>query len=182
MPVEIITDTTDLLVVKDESFGQLEDDVFGPSFFISLRNFPLNSHALRPTHVEVLRDRVTFELKKPVMLGEFYGMTDRSGSRAINYKVAAERLAAVQDALLPFGAPFAKFHHSFCKAVGEDFWENRHDQDPTERIFNDNLQDSEFRCVMIEVSPAPIGVPTRIFRTRAAQEILVFCRAHTQKR
>ena len=51
MPAEIITDTTDLLVVKDEDFGQVEDELFGPSFFISLRNFPLNSHALRPSHV-----------------------------------------------------------------------------------------------------------------------------------
>jgi clan AA aspartic protease (TIGR02281 family) len=54
MPSEIITDTTDLLVIKDESFGQLEDELFGPSFFIILRNFPLNSHALRPSHTETL--------------------------------------------------------------------------------------------------------------------------------
>lgn len=182
MPSEIITDTTDLLVIKDEGFGQLEDDIFGPSFFIILRNFPLNSHALRPTHIDTLRDRVTSELKKTVTLGEFYGMTDRSGSRQINYKVAAERLAAVQEGLLPFGAPFAKFHHSLCKAIGEDFWGSKHDRDPTDRIFDDDLQDSEFRCVMIGLSPAPIGIPTRIFRNRSAQSVLSFCRAHTQQR
>jgi len=181
MPAEIITDTTDLLVVKDESFGQLEDELFGPSFFISLRNFPLNSHALRPSHIETLRDRVTWELKKPVMLGEFYGMTDRSGSRQINYKVAGERLAAVQDGLQPFGAPFAKFHHDFCKAIGEDYWENRHDQDPADRVFDDDLQDNEFRSVIIALSPAPIGIPTRAFRNRSLQEMLLFCRKHTQQ-
>jgi hypothetical protein len=181
MPSEIISDTTDLLVIKDESFGQLEDELFGPSFFIILRNFPLNSHALRPSHVETLRDRVTGELKKTVTLGEFYGMTDRSGSRKINYKVAAERLAAVQEALLPFGAPFAKFHHSFCKAIGEDFWTSKHDRDPTNPLFDDNLQDSEFRSVMIGLSPAPIGIPTRIFRNRSAQGVLSFCRDHTQQ-
>ena len=116
---------------------------------------------------------MTRELKKTVTLGEFYGMTDRSGSRRINYKVAAERLAAVQDGLLPFGAPFAKFHHGFCKAIGEDFWASKHDRDPTDRIFDDDLQDSEFRSVMIGLSPAPIGIPTRIFRNRSAQGALV---------
>jgi hypothetical protein len=165
-------------VVKDESFSQLEDELFGASYFINLRNFPLNSHALRPSHTEVLRERVTSELKKPVVLGEFYGMTDRSGSQQINYTVAAERLAAVQDGLLPFGAPFAKFHHSFCKAIGEDYWATRHDQDPADRVFDDNLQDSEFRCVIIGLTPAPIGIPTRRFRNRTLQEMLLFCREH----
>jgi len=180
MPAEIITDTTDLLVVKDEDFGQVEDELFGPSFFISLRNFPLNSHALRPSHVDILRERVTPRLKTAVTLGEFYGMTDRSGSRQVNYKVAGERLAAVQDALQPFGAPFAKFHHGFCKAIGEDFWAARHDQDPTERIFDDDLKDTEFRCVVIALTPAPVGIPTRRFRNKTIQELLLFCRVHTQ--
>jgi len=62
----------------------------------------------------------------------------------------------VQDGLLPFGAPFAKFHHSFCKAIGEDYWATRHDQDPADRVFDDNLQDSEFRCVIIGLTPAPV--------------------------
>lgn len=181
MPSEIVSDTTDLLVVKEENFGQLEDELFGPSFFIILRNFPLNEPVLRPAHVEVLRDRVTFELKKPVTLGEFYAMTDRSGSRQINYKVAAKRLTAVQDALLPFGAPFAKFHHRLCKAIGEDFWEAKHDRDPNNHIFDDNLKASEFRSVMIALSPAPIGIPTRNFQNRTIANTLIFCRAHAQK-
>ncbi len=180
MPSEILADTTDLLVVKEENLGQVEDELFGPSFFISLRNFPLNSHALRPSHVDILRERVAPRLKQTITFGEFYGMADRSGSRQINYQVSGERLAAVQDALLPFGAPFAKFHHGFCKAIGEDFWAARHVRDPNEPIFDDNLQESEFRSVVIALTPAPIGVPTRRFSNSTIQELLSFCRVHTQ--
>ena len=182
MPAEVIADTTDLFVLREENFGQLEDEVFGPSFFIMLRNFPLNEHVLRPTHVETLRGRVTFELKKPVIFGEFYAMTDRSGARQVNYTVAGRRLKAVQSALLPFGAPFAKFHHPLCKAIGEDFWEAKHERDPNNPLFNDNLKAGDFRMVAIALSPAPIGVPTRNFSNRAVANTLAFCRRHAQKR
>lgn len=182
MPTEILADTTDLFVLREENLGQLEDELFGPSFFIMLRNFPLNAHVLRPSHIETLRDRVTFELKKPVMLGEFYAMTDRSGTRQVNYTVAGRRLKAVQSALQPFGAPFAKFNHPLCKAIGEDFWEEKHERDPNNQVFNDNLKASEFRMVAIALTPAPIGVPTRNFQNRTVANTLIFCRRHVQKR
>jgi hypothetical protein len=179
MPVKEITDTNDLYVAEDETFGGLEDE-FGPSFLIVLRNLLLNSAALRPSHVDILRERVTPELKKPVFIAEIYAMTDRSGSKQLNYKVAADRLGAVQNGLLPFGAPFAKFHHDFCKAIGEDYFASRHDRDPANPVYDDGKREERFRSVVVALSPAPIGIQTRVFRSSTVANVLAFCRMHSQ--
>src|SRR4051794_25189673 len=102
MPITTIVDNDDLFVAKEDSFIDLESDLFGASFFILLRNFALNGHFLLPAHVEVLRERVAPFIMKPVGFAEIYGMTDRSGSRQINYQVSAERVKAVQDGLQAF--------------------------------------------------------------------------------
>jgi hypothetical protein len=179
MPVEVKIDTSDVFLIKDESF-ELEDEL-GHSYFAILRNFPLNSHALSGEHVSVLREWVAPYLKqRPAAIAEIYGMTDRTGSKQINYEVAAARLTAVQDGLLPFGPPYAKYHHDFCKALGEDFFAARHKADPGVQLFDDNRFDGSFRSVVIGLSPAPVGIPTRIFRNVAARNVLGFGRLHQQ--
>ena len=107
-------------------------------------------------------------------------MTDRSGSKQVNYKVAAQRLEAVQAGLLPFGPPFARYHHDFCKALGEDFFAAKHEADPGVRLFDDDRLEGSFRSVVIGLSPAPIGIPTRFFHQDAARSVLSFGRLHRQ--
>jgi outer membrane protein OmpA-like peptidoglycan-associated protein len=134
MPVELKIDDRDVFLVKDESL-EVEDEL-GPSFFVVLRNFPLNAHVLTVAHINVLKEWVAPYLKRPAAIAEIYGMTDRSGSKQINYQVAAERLAAVQNGLIPFGPPVPTYRHAFCKALGEDFFAAKHDSDPGVQLFD----------------------------------------------
>jgi hypothetical protein len=177
---EILVDTADLFVEREETLGGLEDE-FGPSLFILLRNFPLNASALRQPHVEILRERVVPFIDRPPGFAEIYGMTDRSGSRAINYKVGAQRVAAVQTVLKSLGATASKIDHPFVKSIGEDFFEHRHDQDQKSAVFDDGRRDGAFRVVVIALTPAPVGVPTRIFQPGTPAEVVSFCRLHRQK-
>jgi len=114
-------DTKDLFVSKEESLTSVEDE-FGPSFFILLRNFELNGSQLRPDNVDILRDRVVPYIQRPIGVAEIYAMTDRSGSRQVNYQVSGQRLISTQQSLRGFGAPLEKVQHGFPKAVGEDFF------------------------------------------------------------
>jgi len=179
--VELVTDTEDLLVIREETFGGLEDE-FGPSFFILLRNFDLNSDVMKHEHLDVLRERVTPYIQRSVGFAEIYGMTDRSGSRQTNYEVSQRRLAATQQSLVQSGAPSTKVHHAFAKAIGEDFFEDKKARgDADNHALDDGKKDGQLRAVVIALSPAPIGVPTRRFRTSFAAETTSFCRLHVQK-
>ena len=178
MPVEIKIDDDDVFLAKDESF-ELEDEL-GPSFFLILRNFELNRHVLSLEHTNVLKEWVAPYLKRPAAIAEIYAMTDRTGSKQINYQIAAERLAAVQDGLIPFGPPVATYRHAFCKALGEDFFAARHESDPGVQLFDDGRNDPSFRSVALGLSPAPVGIPTRIFRFVSARSVLGFGRLHQQ--
>ena len=173
--------TEDLFVSKEETLGGLEDE-FGPSFFILLRNFDLNSDVMKHEHQDILRDRVTPYIQRSVGFAELYGMADRSGTPQVNYEVSGRRLAAVQQSLMRSGAPSTKVHHAFAKAIGEDFFEERKRRDgETSHVFDDTKKDGQFRVVVIALSPAPIGVPTRRFRSSSAEDLLRFCRLHVQK-
>jgi hypothetical protein len=178
---EIVSDTDELFVMREETLDGVED-MFGPSFFILLRNFPLNAAELRAAHVEVLRERVKPYIDRRPGFCEIYGMTDRSGSRKINYEVGAKRVAAVQTNLRSLGAEAPKIDHVFVKAIGEDFFEDRHDRNPAgDKIFVDGKKDGSFRSVVIALTPAPIGVPTRLFLPGAASDTVSFCRQHRKK-
>ena len=48
-------------------------------------------------------------------------------------------------------------------------------------FFSDELRKPELRVVVLAVTPAPIGVPTRRFKRRSALEVTTFCRRHTQR-
>ena len=113
-------DIEDLFVSQEETLGGLEDE-FGPSFFILLRNFDLNSNLLKAAHLDILRGRIVPFVQRSVGFAEIYGMTDRSGSRQLNYQISGKRLVAVQQGMLRFGAPSPKVQHQFAKAIGEDF-------------------------------------------------------------
>jgi hypothetical protein len=174
-------DTPDLFAFEEETLGGLEDE-FGPSRFVLLRNFDLNSDALKPAHFDFLRERVVPFVNRPPGFAEIYGMTDRSGNRQVNYAVGARRLQAVQRQLRAFGAPLDKVSHAFAKSIGEDFFEDRHDREKGDLFFTDGVRKSELRVVVIALTPAPIGVPTRIFRRGSAADTVSFCRAHVQRR
>ena len=177
--MSVLQDSTDLFVFREEPLVAVEDE-FGPSFFILLKNFPLNSNVLRAEHTEVLRERVVPFVKQPVGFAEIYGMTDRSGSRKVNYKVSADRLAAVQRSLIEQGAAVAKVFHGFAKAIGEDFFEARNQREG-DTVFRDNAKNADFRVVVVALTPAPIGVPTRFFRQATIADTVSFCRAHVQR-
>jgi hypothetical protein len=174
----VLTAETDLFVLEEEPLVDLEDE-FGSSFFILLRNFALNSNVLRPSHQQVLSDRVLGFVNRGVGFAELYAMTDRSGSRTVNFQVSAGRLTAVQRHLLGLGAPLTKVMHPFAKAIGEDFFKDRFDRTHSP-VFGDGRKDGQLRLVVIALTPAPIGVPTKIFRTRAAAATVSFCRRHQQ--
>jgi hypothetical protein len=173
-------DTPDLFAFEEETLGGLEDE-FGPSRFILLRNFELNSDALKLAHLDILRERVVPFVNRSPGFAEIYGMTDRSGSRQINYRVGANRLEAVQRQMMALGAPQAKVVHAFAKSIGEDFFEDRHDREKGDLFFTDGLRKGELRVVVIALTPAPIGVPTRAFRRGSAADTVNFCRRHTQR-
>lgn len=174
-------DNTDLFGFEEVTLAGLEDE-FGPSLFFLLRNFNLNSDALRLAHLNILRERVVPFVNRSPGFAEIYGMTDRSGSRQLNYQVGARRLQAVQRQMMAFGAPQAKVMHAFSKSIGEDFFEDRHDREKGDLFFTDGVRKSELRVVVIALTPAPIGVPTRAFRSRSAADTVNFCRRHAQRR
>jgi hypothetical protein len=174
-------DNADLFAFEEETLGGLEDE-FGSSFFIILRNFALNSSALRRAHVEILRERVVpFLNNRGAAFAEIYGMTDRSGSRRVNYQVSGLRLQEVQRTLQGLGAPAPKVFHRFAKAIGEDFFEDKHSREENDIFFSDGLQKADLRVVVLALTPAPIGVPTRRFKRTSAFETTSFCRRHFQK-
>lgn len=173
-------DTEDLFAFEEETFGGLEDE-FGSSLFIVLRNFALNSSALRRVHNEILTDRVVPFLNRTAGFAEIYAMTDRSGSRRVNYQVAGLRLQEVQRTLKGVGAPSGKVFHRFAKAIGEDFFEDKHGREENDIFFSDGLKKPELRVVVLALTPAPIGVPTRRFRQSSAKDLTAFCRVHEQK-
>jgi len=175
----VLTDKSDLYVAREETVVGVED-LLGPSYFIILRNFELNSQRLKSLHREALSERVLGFVKTSGGFAEMYAMTDRSGSRKVNYQVSGMRLAQVQNHLLGLGAPLAKVKHSFAKAIGEDFFEDRFDRGHSP-MFQDGRQLGHLRSVAIALTPAPIGVPTRIFRTKHIAELVSFCRWHRQK-
>jgi hypothetical protein len=176
--LHIIKDDKDLYAVREEPLVETED-LFGPSFFFILRNFDLNSHVLKPLHKEILRDRVANFVKTNVGFAELYAMADRSGSRKVNYQASASRLSEVQKNLLGLGAPSAKVMHAFAKAIGEDFYEYRYSLEHSSS-FKDGAKDGQMRCVVIALTPAPIGVPTKNFRAHWIAETVAFCRGHKQ--
>jgi len=175
---EILKDSDDLFLLKEEPFVAVEDE-FGPSFFIMLRNFPLNSNVMRFEHIEVLSDRVVPFVETRVGFAEIYAMADRSGTRRVNYQVSGNRLTAVQRALKELNAPEDKIFHRFAKSIGEDFFEERGSQGDI--LFADGAQNAAFRTVIIALTPAPIGVPTRRFRQPVVLETVAFCRQHQQQ-
>ncbi len=177
--LHLLTDEADLFVAREEPLDTPED-LFGPSFFILLRNFDLNSKALKLSHRQVLGDRVVGFVKTNVGFAEIYAMTDRSGSRKVNYQVSGSRLSEVQQHLLGLGAPPAKVMHSFAKAIGEDFFEDRFNREQNP-VFKDGIKNSQFRSVILALTPAPIGVPTKIFRTHWIANTVSFCRWHHQQ-
>jgi hypothetical protein len=176
--LHIITDETDLFAVREEPLVGVED-LFGPSFFIMMRNFDLGSKVLKLLHLQVLRERVVDFVKTNVGFAELYAMTDRSGSRKVNYQMAGSRLSEVQHLLLGLGAPPAKIMHSFAKAIGEDYFEDKYNREP-DPSSKDGIKDGGRRCVVIALTPAPIGVPTKMFRARPIADTISYCRQHKQ--
>lgn len=172
-------DTEDLFVMEESFLGSVEDE-FGPSFFILLRNFDLNSNVLKLQHVDIIKNRVVPYTKRTAGFAEIYAMTDRSGAKQLNYQVAGQRLEAVQLAMTQLGAAPAKTRHAFTKAIGEDFFASKHESEAGDTFFNDGLKKGALRVVAIGLSPAPIGVPTRRFRNRSAADTLAFGRMHVQ--
>ena len=164
----------------EENFPFSVEDEFGPSLFFILRNLPLNGAVLRQAHVDILRERAVPFLKRSAAFAEIYGMTDRSGSRQLNYRVSLERVRSVQNTMKLLGANLEAVQHRFAKAIGEDFFEFRHAA-PGDQFFRDGVRKAEFRSVIVALTPAPIGVPTKIFRRTTAAEVLRFCRLHVQK-
>jgi hypothetical protein len=179
---EILIENPDVVVIKDaEFFNQVEEE-FGPSYFILLRNFPLNGHYLKLSHTAVLKEFVAPYLRKPQGFIEIYGMTDRSGSRVANYIVGAARVMAVQLGLVHFGIPPSKSENDFTKTIGEDFVEFKQSKDTKDPTFDDGRQEGRFRLAAVALSPAFFGFPTRIFQHRTAVEMLAFCRPHEEIR
>jgi len=177
---EILVDNEDLFLFREDPLVAVEDE-FGASFFILLRNFNLNSHLLRQAHIDVLRERAVPFVQRRPGFAEIYGMADRSGSRKLNYHVGAERLLAVQQNMLGFGAKNPQVNHPFAKSIGEDFFADSFARDSKEAVFGDGLKNSQFRVVVIGLTPAPIGRPTKRFRATSPANTLAFCRTHIQQ-
>jgi hypothetical protein len=177
---EILVEAPEAVVIKDaEFFNQVEEE-FGPSYFILLRNFPLNGHYLKLSHLAVLKEFVAPYLKKPHGFIEIYGMTDRSGGRVANYIVGAARVKAVQVGLVNFGISPVRSDNDFTKSVGEDFLEFKQSKNLKDTTFDDGRLNGRFRLAVVALSPAFFGFPTRIFQHRTAAEILGFCRPHEE--
>jgi hypothetical protein len=180
MASDILFSDDEVTVIRDETLGGLEEEVFGPSFFILFQNFPLNSQILRPGHVKALEGWVAPYLRRPSGFMELYGMTDRSGSRDVNYTVGAHRVLAVQQGLKVFGIAPAKYDHAFTYSVGEDYFEHKHNQGDKEHFFEDGHKDGKLRVCVVALSPSLFNAPIRMFRLKEARETLAFCRAHKE--
>jgi hypothetical protein len=145
------------------TFRRLVEEEFGPSYFILLRNFPLNGHYLTLNHLAVLKEFVAPYLRKPHGFVEIDGMTDRSGSRVATYIVGAARVTAVQVGLVHFGISPARCDNDFTRSIGEDFLEFRQRQDLRDPTFDDGRLNGRFRFAVVALSPAFFGFQTRIF-------------------
>jgi hypothetical protein len=176
---KVVVDTPHVFIFREEPLDAVED-LFGPSYFITLRNFDLNKATLKPSHVAALQGLVVKYLERKVGYAEIYAMTDRSGTAAVNYDVSAGRLEMVQRHLYRLNAPWPKVHHAYAKAVGEDFYEHLHRLDP-DPVYGDARKNGDLRNVTIGLTPAPMGVPTRRFRNRTIAEVLAFGRQYEPK-
>jgi hypothetical protein len=56
----------------------------------------------------------------------------------------------------------------------------KHDSDPGVQLFDDDRRNGDFRSVVLGLSPAPVGIPTRIFLFPSARSVLSFGRLHLQ--
>jgi outer membrane protein OmpA-like peptidoglycan-associated protein len=171
MPVEV--NTTDVFLFREDPLDDVED-LIGTSFILILKNFGFNSSALRPEHVNWLRGfAARYLLKRESHFAEIYAMADRKGDRKVNYKMSNARLIAVQQGLEQHNVPPKKVYHAFAKAIGEDFSEAKEVADGT--------KSADQRCVVLALTPAPIGVPTKFFRAPIFREMIAFCRLHQPK-
>jgi|SRR5579883_1204833 len=177
--IMVLADSTDLLLAREESSASVEDEL-GPSYFILFRNFEHNSKSLRPLHHDVVRNYVVGYLNSPAGFAELYAMTDRTGSREINYTVSAARLKSVQSDLFAQGAPRSKVEHPYAKAIGEDYYADQFDRthDPE---FGGGIKDGKRRCVVIALTPAPIGIPTKLFMTSTFRKVIAYCRLYQRQ-
>jgi hypothetical protein len=176
---KVLVDSPSVYVFREEPLDAVED-LFGPSYFVALRNFELNRSTLKPPHKAALEGLVAGYVKRNVGFAEIYAMTDRSGTRDVNYKVSATRLTAVQEQLIQLGAPHRKVYHAFAKAIGEDLFEERAKLSPSP-VYQDGGKHPGLRRVVIALTPAPMGVPSRFFRHPEVVEVVSFCRQHEQK-
>lgn len=175
----IFINTSEVFLYREDPVDDAED-VLGPSYYLLLTNFGHNAWKLSVAHTDVLRQWVAdLATRKPATFVEIYGMTDRSGTRAVNYRIAAERVLQVQLKLLALGVPNAKVQHPFAKSIGEDYFEHRHERANDE--FDDGRRQGGFRSVVMALTPAPVGVPTKIFRQPHARRSIAFCRYHTPR-
>lgn len=92
---------------------------------------------LTAAHRRILREDVAPLLKAADAYTEIYGTADRTGSNAVNFKVAGLRLANVQSALVMAGAPPKLVYGGQNKNLGEE-WAATYQEDeladPTERL------------------------------------------------
>jgi len=175
------TETDDVLFIKEEPIDQVED-LLGPSYFIVLRNFGLNSAALKSEHYKVIRDWVLYYSKNGAGFVETYAQTDRSGTKEVNYKVSEKRLAAVLAYMIQIGCPINKVRHAFAKAIGEDYLEYLYQRDEKNPFLKDDKKRGDMRCVAIALTPAPTGFPSRRFRTSFVSNFVAFCRMYQRPR
>ena len=150
------------------------EDELGTSFKVLLKNFRHNGAELLPDHIDVVRDRVVPFVQSRIGFAEIYGLTDRSGSRQVNYKVGGARLRSVQQLMVNLGAPISKAFHPFAKSIGEDFLER----------FAPNVADgskvADHRIVVMGLSPAIFPIPSKFFRG-ALSDVILFGRQHVQQ-
>ncbi len=173
----LLIENNEVLLFREEPLVAVEDEL-GPSFFLILRSFALNSSILTAVHQDVLREWIIPILRRPAMFAEIYAMTDRSGSNAVNMKISASRLNAVQTAMTLLGASGEKVRHGFAKALGEDYFADRNRREPDAVVFKDNRKAGDFRSVVLALTPAPIGIPTKLFRNRTIANMVAFGRFH----
>ena len=170
----VVHRTANALVVRDDGeFADMEDEL-GTSFTVFLTNFRLNRGELFPDHIDVIDNRIVPYVQTRIGFAEIYALTDRSGSRRVNYAVGGKRLQAVQQRMFGRGAPSEKTFHRFAKSLGEDF------QDQVHPEIADGTKDSMQRSVVIALSPAIFPAPSKAFRGFLS-EIIRFGRTHVQQ-
>lgn len=171
--MSLVHESANALVIRDDGlFADVEDEL-GTSFKIILHNFRHNGAELLPDHIDVIRDRVVPFVQSRIGFAEIYGLTDRSGSRLVNYKVGGQRLRSVQQLMVNLGAPLEKTFHRFAKSLGEDFIEQTRPNLP------DGAKVDGHRSVVIGLSPAIFPIPSKFFRGALA-DVIHFGRRHVQ--